>query len=249
MKKKLLTVLTFLIFINLTSVVSAVDVKALLTRSDALMRGDTSYSEIEMKVVTPRWQRTVKMESWSKGTKKAFIKITYPKRDQGVTFLRIDNEMWQYIPKVERVVKIPPSMMLQSWMGSDFTNDDVVRADSIVVDYDHTITAEPTEDGTAYWVIEARPKPAAPVVWGRVELKIRKEDYIPVRVDYYDEDGTLVKYYETQDFASVEGRRLATRMTMHDQSRPGNSTALKYDSLTFKPGLQPDTFTVQNLRR
>lgn len=105
------------------------------------------------------------------------------------------------------------------------------------------------EDGVAYWVIEARPKPAAPVVWGRIVLKIRQADFIPVRVDYYDEDGALVKYYETADYADVEGRRLALRATMHDQSRPGNQTEIRYDSLTFKPDLRPDTFTVQNLRR
>ena len=189
------------------------------------------------------------MEAWTRGTEESFIRVLAPPKERGVTFLKKGREAWQYAPTIDRVIKIPPSMMLQSWLGSDFTNDDVVRADSLVVDYDHAILSVPEEDGVAYWMIEARPKPAAPVVWGRIVLKIRQADFIPVRVDYYDEDSALVKYYETADFADVEGRRLALRATMHDQSRPGNQTEIRYDSLTFKPRMEPDTFTVQNLRR
>lgn len=221
----------------------------IVRRCDDLLRGEESYCRLTMTITRPTWSRTVTMEAWTQGTENSFIRVLSPPKEKGVTFLKKGREAWQYVPSIDRVVKIPPSMMLQSWMGSDFTNDDVVRADSIVVDYDHAVASEPVEDGTAYWVIEARPRPAAPVVWGRVDLKIRKEDFIPVRVDYYDEDGELVKYYETADFATVEGRRLATRMTMHDRSRPGNTTELTYDSLTFAPDLRPDTFTVQNLRR
>ena len=189
------------------------------------------------------------MEAWTHGTEESFIRVLAPPKERGVTFLKKGREAWQYAPAIDRVIKIPPSMMLQSWLGSDFTNDDVVRTDSLVVDYDHEISSEPEENGVAYWVVAARPKPAAPVVWGRVDLKIRKEDFIPVRVDYLDEDGQLVKYYETADFSEVEGRRLALQATMHDQTRPGNRTEIRYDALTFQPDLKPDTFTVHNLRR
>lgn len=221
----------------------------IVRRCDDLLRGEESYGKVTMTVTRPKWSRTVEMEAWTRGTEDSFIRVLSPPKEKGVTFLKKGREAWQYAPAIDRVIKIPPSMMLQSWLGSDFTNDDMVRADSMVVDYDHAIGSEPEENGVAYWVIEARPKPAAPVVWGQVNLKIRKEDFIPVRVDYYDEDGRLVKYYETADFAEVEGRRLATRLTMHDQSRPGNQTEIRYASLTFQPDLRSDTFTVQNLRR
>jgi outer membrane lipoprotein-sorting protein len=221
----------------------------IVRRCDDLLRGEESYCRLTMTITRPSWSRTVAMEAWTRGTEDSFIRVLAPPKEQGVTFLKKKREAWQYAPSIDRVIKIPPSMMLQSWLGSDFTNDDVVRADSIVVDYDHVIASEPEEDGVAYWVIEARPKPAAPVVWGRVDQKIRKQDFIPVRVAYYDEDGALVKFYETADFSEVEGRRLAMRMTMHDQSRPGHSTEIRYGALTFKPDLRPDTFTVQNLRR
>ncbi|MGD9782257.1 MAG: outer membrane lipoprotein-sorting protein [Kiritimatiellia bacterium] len=221
----------------------------IVRRCDDLLRGEESYCKLTMAVVRPKWSRTVAMEAWTRGTEDSFIRVLSPPKEKGVTFLKKGREAWQYAPSIDRVVKIPPSMMLQSWLGSDFTNDDMVRADSIVVDYDHAIGSEPEEDGVAYWVVEARPKPSAPVVWGRVDLKIRKEDFIPVRVDYYDEDGERVKYYETAGFAEVEGRRLATRMTMHDQTRPGHRTEVRYESLTFRPDLRPDTFTVQNLRQ
>lgn len=221
----------------------------IVRRCDDLLRGAESYCKLTMAITRPNWSRTVAMEAWTRGTEESFIRVLAPPKERGVTFLKKGREAWQYAPTIDRVIKIPPSMMLQSWLGSDFTNDDVVRADSLVVDYDHAILSVPEEDGVAYWMIEARPKPAAPVVWGRIVLKIRQADFIPVRVDYYDEDSALVKYYETADFADVEGRRLALRATMHDQSRPGNQTEIRYDSLTFKPRMEPDTFTVQNLRR
>ena len=221
----------------------------IVRRCDDLLRGEESYCKLTMTITRPSWSRTVVMEAWTQGTENSFIRVLSPPKEQGVTFLKKGREAWQYAPAIDRVIKIPPSMMLQSWLGSDFSNDDVVRADSLVVDYDHAIVSEPEEDGVAYWIIAATPKSAAPVVWGRVELKIRKEDFIPVRVGYYDEDGTLVKYYETADYAEVEGRKLALQAIMHDQTRPGNRTEIRYDSLTFRPDLRPDTFTVQNLRR
>ena len=221
----------------------------IVRRCDDLLRGEESYCRVTMTLTRPPWSRTVVMDAWTRGVQKSFIRTLSPPKEKGVTFLKKGRQAWQYAPSIDRVIKIPPSMMLQSWMGSDFTNDDVVRADSMVTDYDHTIASEPEENGVEYWVIQARPKPEAPVVWGRVDLKIRKADFIPVRVDYYDEDGRLVKYYETSDFKEIEGRRLATRMTMHDESHPGNQTEIRYESLTFKPDLKPDTFTEQNLRR
>jgi hypothetical protein len=234
---------------------AAKDEKAELTareivrRADELTRGLESRAQITMEITRPRWRRTVTMETWTRGTEDSFIRILSPRKEKGVTFLKKGREAWQYIPAVDRTMKLPPSMMLQSWMGSDFTNDDVVRADSIVVDYQHKLVSEVEEDGTAYWVIEAVPKPEAPVVWGKLTMKIQKSNFIMRRADYADEDGELVKYYETSDIQTVEGRELAMSFVMHDVTRKGYKTSIKYDKLTFKPDIKKDTFSVRNLRK
>ena len=134
-----------LIFLLFFGTLVADDAEAIVKRMDDLMRGKTSYSKLTMTVVTKRTERKMGMEGWSEGSEKSFIKILYPKKDYGITFLKIDDAMWQYVPKIEKTIKIPPSMMLQSWMGSDFTNDDMVKESSIVEDYDKTILSQDKE--------------------------------------------------------------------------------------------------------
>lgn len=220
----------------------------IVRRCDELLRGEQSFCRLAMTITRPGWTRSLEMEAWTRGTEDSFIRVLSPPREKGVTFLKRGREAWQYVPSIDRVIKIPPSMMLQSWLGSDFTNDDLVRADSIVADYTHAILSHPSEGDAPCWLIEARPRPRAPVVWGRVEIVIRKQDYIPVRIDYVDEAGKLVKSCKTSDYVEVEGRRLATRLVMHDLSRPGNNTTIQYKELTFRPDIGPDTFTLRNLR-
>ena len=202
-----------------------------------------------MTVFRPEWQRSMEFKFWSEGTEKSFLLMLSPAKDKGVTFLKINREMWNYIPKINRDIKIPPSMMLQSWMGSDFTNDDVVRADSIVVDYEHQIAAEPMEEGVAYWVIDCQPKEEAPVVWGRVRLKIQKENFVFNRAEYFDEENELIKYYQTSNVKAIEGRDIPLHFVMHDETNPGFSTTLIYDSLTFRPQLRNDQFSLRSLKR
>jgi hypothetical protein len=130
----------------------------------------------------------MKMAGWTEGTTKSFIEVLAPRKDQGVTFLKLDRQAWQYVPAVDRTIKIPPSMMLQSWKGSDFTNDDVVRADSLVVDYTHHLV----EQSETTWTIEARPKPKAPVVWGKIILQVNKANFVSEGADYFDEEGIKI---------------------------------------------------------
>jgi outer membrane lipoprotein-sorting protein len=247
MKKISLIILTIIIGYSLASLASAVDVKELLRRSDDLMRGESSYSEIEMKVVTPRWQRTVKMKSWSQGTKKSFIKITYPKRDKGVTFLKIGNEMWQYIPKVERVIKIPPSMMLQSWMGSDLSNDDLVKESSIVEDYAAKLLSE---DKTTY-EIELLPKPDAAVAWGKVVYRLDKKNYLPVKVYFYDEDNILVRKMIYSDVQEVsKGRYLPMHWLMEPttEDKEGHQTIIVMKKAVFNSRVDKKIFSLRSLK-
>lgn len=223
--------------------------REIVRRSDDLLRGESSYVTFDMTIERPSWSRRLSMEGWSKGTTHSLLRVLAPPKEKGVGFLKKGREAWQFVPAIDRTIKIPPSMMLQSWMGSDFTNDDVVRADSLVVDYTHEITAEPIEGDLAYWIVEADPKPNAPVVWGKVVFKVLKSNFVPVRVDYYDEDGALVKYYETSDVRTIEGRELATKLVMHDVSRPGYQTTVHYRFITFSPDLKSDTFSLRNLEQ
>jgi hypothetical protein len=152
------------------------------------------------------------------------------------------------VPSIDRTIKIPPSMMLQSWMGSDFTNDDVVRADSLVTDYDHRVASE-TGGGRAAWEIEAIPKPDAPVVWGKLVLHVEKDGFVARRVSYFDEDGKLIKYYETSDVRVIGERKVPMRLVMRDLTRDGHRTTLTYEDLVFDPEMSADTFTLRNLTR
>ena len=221
----------------------------IVRRSDDMLRGGQSYARLTMTITRPEWRRTLSMDAWTQGTKTSLIRVLSPAKEKGVGFLKKGREAWQHIPSINRTIKIPPSMMLQSWLGSDFTNDDVVRADSLVTDYTHSIVEEPSENGVDYWIIEAVAKPQAPVVWGKIVIKVRKEVFVPDRADYYDEDGERVKYYETSDIKVIEDKSVATRFVMYDVTRPGHSTSVTYDDLTFSPRLKPDTFTMRNLER
>jgi hypothetical protein len=225
------------------------DPTEIVRRSDDLLRRGQSYAQFEMVIRRPEWTRTLVMDGWTQGTSNSLMKALAPKKEEGVTFLKKGREAWQFIPSIDRVIKIPPSMMLQSWMGSDFTNDDVVRADSLVVDYTHAITDETSENGVRYWLIEGIPKPNAPVVWGKIVFKIRQANQVADRVDFYDEDGTLIKYYQTDDIQTIEGLDVATRFTMYDLTRPGHQTSLTYRNITFQPKLRPGLFSVRSLKR
>ena len=225
------------------------DAREIVRRSNDLLRDTNSYAVVVMEIARAKWSRSVTLEAWTSGTDKAFIRTLAPRKDKGVTFLKRGREAWHYVPVIDRVVKIPPSMMLQSWMGSDFTNDDVVRADSIVTDYEHKVVREEEREGRPCWVVEAIPKPDAPVVWGKLRFTVDQANYVAERIEYEDEDGELIKYGETTEVSLVEGREVATTFEMHDVTRPGNRTTIKYRRITFSPVMDKDTFTLKNLRR
>ena len=225
------------------------DATEIVRRSDDLLRRLESYAKVEMKIVRPDWHRTLVIEGWTQGASNSLMRVLSPKKEKGVMFLKKNREAWQYVPAIDRIIKIPPSMMLQSWMGSDFTNDDIVRSESLVVDYTHQIIDEMEQEGARFWIIEGIPKPDAPVVWGKIMFKIQQNNFVPNRADFFDEEDTVVKYYQTTDIENVEGVDVATCFTMYDKSRPGYSTTLTYRDITFSPNLENNLFSVRNLRR
>ncbi len=225
------------------------DAAEIARRSDRALKGKTQQGKCSMTVRRPEWERTLEMDYWSVNPDKTFILITAPAKERGTATLRIGTNMWIYLPRVERTIKIPPSLMLQPWMGSDFTNDDLVRESSLVNDYTHEITGEVVEGGDPCWTLVATPKPEAPVVWGKLVLAIRKSDALPRREEFYDEHGTLKKVMTFDDFRPAGGRPYPMRWRMKPVRKPGRETVLVYRKVVFDRPIPNRIFTLQNLKR
>lgn len=220
----------------------------LVEHVERLLWGKTNYGLSEMTVTTPRWERTLKMRFWMDRPERTLIRILSPPKEEGIGSLRIKYEMWNYLPKVERIIKIPSSMMLQSWMGSDFTNDDLVKESSMLEDYTHGAPALIDVNNVAAYRVESRPKPDAPVVWGKLEYVIRQNDRIPLEQRYYDERGALIKRMIFGDVRSLGGRVIPTRWEMQPVDKPGHKTVLVMKELTFDRPIESTVFTLANLR-
>lgn len=230
-------------------VASLPDPKTMVKKSDDLMRGDSVQGTYIMEITTPSWTRTLELAVHSKGRDRIFIRILSPAKEAGTGTLRIDNEMWNYLPRIEKVIKIPPSMMLQSWMGSDFANDDLVKENSIVDDYTHRIVAEETVRGEPTYKIELIPKPGAAVIWGKLYYWIRPADYVPIRQDYYDERGRLVKRLEYSDIEKVSDRTVPRTWMMTNHIKKGKTTRIYLKDVVYNQPVDDNLFTLSNLKR
>ena len=242
------TVLAFSFFMILSGLMHAQDALDIIKKVDQKMRGNYSYQEMEMKIVRPDWERSITMKSWTKGTTYALILITSPAKEKGQVFLKRDKEMWNWVPSIERMIKIPPSMMMQSWMGSDFKNDDLVRESSIVVDYEHNFLGEEDINGISCWKLELDPKPEAPVVWGKIIAWIDKE-YNQLKVEYFDEDGYLVNIMDQTDIKKMDDREIPTHLEMIPADEEGKKTVINILSATFDDPIPENFFSQQNMQR
>jgi len=223
------------------------EVRKIIREIDELYRSESSYSVIEMEIVTPHWQRTLNMDGWTIGMDKTFIRINEPKKDKGVATLRIENEMWNYLPKTNKVMKIPPSMMMSSWMGSDFTNDDLVKEFSLFEDYSYElIEVEDAREGIIY--VNCIPREDLPVVWGNIVIAAIEDKYIPIWMKYYDEDGKLMRVCNYSDVKNFGGRLIPAVMEMIPQTKEGHKTVIRYLELEFDVEIDGDTFSLRNLR-
>ncbi len=220
----------------------------IIEEMDANMRGESSYAEMTMIIERPRYTREVSIRSWALGQEYSMILITAPSRDAGTTFLKRGNEIWNFVPSVDRTIKMPPSMMSQSWMGSDFTNDDLVNESSIVNDYEHSIIEEETYEGREAWVIEMIPHEDAAVVWGKVLVWVCKDDMIQLRVENYDQSDQLAQTMELEEIQEMGGRTIPTLMTMHPVDKD-QKTILRYEELRFNIDEDEGFFTQRNMQR
>jgi outer membrane lipoprotein-sorting protein len=210
-------------------------------------RGTSSQGELTMTIHRPGWERSMSMQAWTGGQKHSLVRVTAPKKDAGNGTLMVDNNMWTFAPRVNRVMKVPSSMMGQSWMGSDFSNKDVSRADTIVDQYDHTLVGEEEHEGHEVYVIESVPHEDAAVVWGKEVLRVR-DDNVLVRQDFYDQDGRLVKSLRSLEIGPLGGRTLAIRQRMEKQEAEDEWTEIVLDKMRFDLDLAESVFTLSNLR-
>ncbi len=210
-------------------------------------RGLSSYTVMSMVIHRPDWERSMTMQAWTKGDDRSLVRVIEPKKDRGNGTLTDDDNMWTFSPKVNRVIKIPSSMMGQSWMGSDFSNKDVARADEIVDQYDHTIESEEVVEGIRVYVIRSVPHEDAAVVWGSERLTIR-EDHVVLEHAFFDQDGELVKTLRSLEIGEMGGRTIATRQRMAKTDEPDEWTEIAVLEVEYELDLKDSLFTLSNLR-
>lgn len=221
----------------------------IVKKADEKMKGNSSRAEMTIEIVRPKWTREMSMTSWAKGDDYSIILIQSPARDKGTVFLKRDKEIWNWVPSIERNIKLPPSMMMQSWMGTDFTNDDLVKQSSIVTDYEHKYLKDSTVAGFPCYVIELIPKADAAVVWGKIKLWIDKEEYMQLRTEFYDEDGFLINIMTGDEVKTFDGKKLPSRMEMIPVEKPGQKTVIIYNDMEFEIDIADNFFTTQNMKR
>jgi outer membrane lipoprotein-sorting protein len=210
-------------------------------------RGLSSQGAMTMTIHRPDWQRSMSMESWTQGEKRSLIRVTAPRKDRGNGTLMDNSNMWSFSPKINRVIKVPSSMMSQSWMGSDFSNNDISRSDEILEQYDHTLLSESEVDGYVTYEVESIPHEDAAVVWGKEVLVVRSDNVL-IEHRFYDQDGELVKALRTLQISEMGGRTVATQQRMEKVDAPDEWTEIIVDAIEFDVELSDNVFTLSNLR-
>ena len=228
---------------------NAIEVEELIRHVDRLWRGDTSHALMSMTVKTRRYQRSMTMEAWSRGKDYSLVVIREPVKDRGIATLKVEDKIWNYLPKINRVTKVPSSMMSGSWMGSHFTNDDLVKESSFEDDYESEISFSGVRDGRLIYELSSRPRPDAPVVWGRVVMRIQQQTLAPYEALYYDEDGSLVRTMRFDQPQQIGERSVPMRLTLQPVDEPEESTVVLYRDIAFGVALDESLFSLQGLKR
>ncbi|MBL4585831.1 MAG: outer membrane lipoprotein-sorting protein [Flavobacteriales bacterium] len=223
--------------------------KEIIQKADELTRGLSSQGEMTIQIIRPKWSREMSMKSWTLGTEYSLILITSPAKEKGTVFLKREREIWNWLPSIERTIKLPPSMMMQSWMGTDLTNDDLVKQSSIVTDYEHSIEKDTIVCGKDCWKLKLIAKPDAPVVWGHIISYVEKENFIQMRSEFYDEDGYLINVFTAHNIKEMGGRILASRMEMIPMEKEGQKTIITYNNLKFDTGVEEGFFSTNQMKR
>ena len=223
--------------------------KEIVKRADDNMRGKTSEAAITIQIIRPTWSREMHMKAWSKGDDYSMILVTSPAKEKGTVFLKRMKEVWNWIPSIERNIKLPPSMMSQSWMGTDFTNDDLVKEASSVSDYDHTLLGKETIANKDCYKIEMVPKPSAAIVWEKVVVWIDSIDFLQLKAEFYDEDGELVNIMNSSDVKELGGRKITSTIEMLPIDKEGYRTVIMYNDIIFDIPINDNFFTTRSMKQ
>lgn len=225
----------------------SLDAKTIIESSFNHYRGKASKATVEMVIHRPTWERRMQMNTWTKGTDRSLVRITAPAKDKDNGTLKRGRDMWTFNPKVNRVIKLPPSLMSQSWLGSDFSNNDISKSDSILKDYDHKLAGTATHEGHKVYIIQSTPKPDAPVVWGMQILHVR-DDHVLILEEFYDEDLQPVKRMTGEQIQMMGGRMFPKVWKMQEHEKADQYTLLNYHKLTFLDDLPDRYFTLNQLK-
>lgn len=244
--KKLFSIV---IFSALTAGLMAQDAKEIIKKMDDKLQGKSNKSVMQMAIVRPKYTRTIEFKNWSLDRDYFMTYITAPAKDKGQVFMKFSTDMWSYNPAINRMIKLPPSMMAQGWMGSDYTNDDLVKQSSIVNDYKHTIVGNETVDGHDCYIIEMIPHDNANVVWGKVKTYVEKELFISLKGEYYDEEEYLVRTELGKDVKNFDGRELPSVIEIIPAEEPENKTIITIMEMDFDVDVKQSFFTQQNMKR
>jgi outer membrane lipoprotein-sorting protein len=247
--KSFYKVLSILLLFYSFQIASAQDAKSIVKKANDLLRANSSYTEMTMKVIKEDWSREYSMKVWALEPDYALVLITAPASDAGTVTLKRKNQVWNWIPNIRREIKIPPSMMMQSWMGSNFTNDDLVRQSSIVQDYNHTLIGSEKYGGYDCYNIRMDPKPDAGVVWDKILSWITKDGYMELKADYYDEEGKLVRSMIGSEIKKMDGRIIPVHWEMLPKDKPKEKTVMEYNKIDFNIDINESFFSKQNMKR
>ncbi|MEA1886461.1 MAG: outer membrane lipoprotein-sorting protein [Bacteroidota bacterium] len=247
MKKGLFT---FLLIFCTCSFIGAQDASEIVKRANEKINGEeSSYSIMKMTIIRPEWERTLEFKNWTKGTDYALTLITSPARDKGQAYLKRESEMWSWNPTIDRMIKLPPSMMSQGWMGSDYTNEDILNESSVVEDYTHEITGEEEIEDRLCYRIKMTPREDAAVIWGHQIRWIDKEDYLFLKAELYDEDGYLVRTELGKNIKTMDGRLIPTILEIIPEDEEGYKTVVEIMEIEFNIAIEDGFFSQQNLKR
>jgi len=247
--KRIIISIIVLLGLSLSGFSQNLSAKQIIVQADNLQRGETNQGEMSMTIIRPKWERTITMKIWGKGHDFSMTYITSPAKDKGQVFLKRKNEMWNWVPTISRMIKLPPSMMSQGWMGSDYSNDDILKESSIVVDYSHKIMGTETIAGVECYKIELSPKEDAAVVWGKVNKWISKSEFWQLKTEYYDEDNELMRTEKASKIKQFGDRRLPSLLEIIPADKPGHKTVVTIISSRFNIKLNEGFFSQQNMKR
>jgi len=238
-----------ILLVMLVQTVMGQNAKEIVESAYDKMRGENSYSRMEMKIIRPSWERTIRFKTWTKGTEYSLALITAPAREEGKTYLKRGDEMWSWSPSINRMIKLPPSMMSQGWMGSDYTNDDLINEASIVDEYTHEMAGEDTIRNMACYKIRLTPTEEAAVVWGEIMMWISKKGNYEMKALYYDEDDDLVKTHLSYEIKTLGDRRIPSKFEIIPEEEKNKRTVVEIKEMDFDVQFNEKFFSQQNMKR